>query len=283
MGQHSDIALLMVLAAAFLHATWNAMLKHAGERAVMMALITFGHGLVGIVLLLGARAPSVESWPYIFASVIIHWFYYWFLLVSYRLGDLSQVYPIARGSAPLLVASGGWLFASETLGTNAWVGIALISTGIMMLALGSRNARSDTKAVGAALLTGLTIASYSVVDGLGVRLAGSPQGYIGWLFATSSSVMFFILWRQRARLSSLSARAYVTGFVGGVFSAGAYGLVIFAATLAPLGPISAVRESSVLIAALIGVVLFGERPWRVRVLSAGIVLCGILFLTVFSQ
>lgn len=282
MGEHSDIALVMVLAAAFLHATWNAMLKHAGERALMMAMISFGHVLAGIVIAAGADLPAVESLPYILASTIIHWFYYWFLLASYRLGDLSQVYPIARGVAPLLVASGGFLFASEKLGTNAWAGILLISAGIMALAFGARNARSDSKAVGFALLTGITIATYSVVDGLGVRLADSPRGYIGWLFIAEGCVMFFIFWQQRARLFSIPGRIYVWGLTGGVLSAAAYGLVIFAATLAPLGPISAVRESSVLIAALIGVILFGERPWRIRVFSAGIVLSGILLLTVFS-
>jgi drug/metabolite transporter (DMT)-like permease len=152
----------------------------------------------------------------------------------------------------------------------------------MTLWFGTRNGRSDSKAVGAALLTGTTIASYSVVDGLGVRLADSSLGYIGWLFAAEGCVSFFIFFRARGRLSALAHRFFVTGLIGGLLSSAAYGLVIFAATLAPIGPISAVRESSVLIAALIGVILFGERPWTIRVLAAGIVVCGMLLLTVFA-
>ncbi|MCG6859365.1 MAG: DMT family transporter [Salaquimonas sp.] len=282
MGQHSDIALLMVLAAAFLHATWNAMLKHAAERAVMMGVIALTDMVIGFVILCLVPVPAPEAWVFIFASTIIHWFYYWFLLTSYRLGDLSQVYPIARGSAPMLVSLGGLLFAGERLNPAGWLGVGVVSVGIMALWFGSRNGRSDTKAVGAALLTGITIASYSVVDGLGVRVADSPLGYIGWLFAVEGTIGFYIFHRARGRLPSLPPRFYVSGVIGGALSLAAYGLVIFAATLAPLGPISAVRESSVLIAALIGVILFGERPWRIRVFSAGIVLCGILLLTVFS-
>lgn len=281
MGQHTEFALALVLAAAFLHATWNAMLKHASERAVTMGLIAGAHVVLGIALAIGFAPPATASWPYIAASTVIHWFYYAFLLAAYRLGDLSQVYPIARGMAPLIVAASGWLLAGEALNPAAWAGIVLISAGIMILAFGARNGRSDAKAVGAALLTGLMIASYSVVDGLGVRVADSPLGYIGWLFAAEGCVIFYVFYRERGRLAALPRRVYVTGLTGGAFSAAAYGMVIFAATLAPIGPISAVRESSVLIAALIGVVLFGERPWGMRVLSALIVVTGVLLLTVF--
>lgn len=152
----------------------------------------------------------------------------------------------------------------------------------MGLWFGTRNGRSNSKAVGAALLTGTTIASYSVVDGLGVRLSDSPLGYIGWLFALEGCVSLYIFYRARGRLSALVHRFYLTGLMGGLLSSGAYGLVIFAATLAPIGPISAVRELSVLIAALIGVILFGERPWAIRVIAAGFVAAGILLLTVFA-
>lgn len=282
MGPHAEFALVLVLSAAFLHATWNAMLKHASERAVTMGLIALAHVLFGIVLAYGAPVPAPASWPYIAASTVIHWFYYWFLLAAYRLGDLSQVYPIARGAAPLIVATTGWLVAGEALNPAGWTGIAMTSFGIMVLAFTARDGRSDARAIGAALLTGAMIASYSVVDGLGVRVAETPLGYIGWLFVLEGCVMFYIFWRERGRLAVLSPRVYLMGIGGGALSATAYGIVIFAATLAPIGPISAVRESSVLIAALIGVVMFGERPWRMRVLSAAIVAMGVVLLTVFA-
>jgi len=281
MGENAQYALTIVLAAAVLHATWNAMLKQAGERAIMMAMIAGAHMLVGAGMVVFFAFPGGASWPYIIASTVIHWFYYAFLLASYRLGDLSQVYPIARGMAPLLVAAGGWYFAGESLSRNAWIGICMISFGIMLLVVGRGNGASRA-AIGAALLTGLTIATYSVVDGLGVRLSASPLGYIGWLFLLEGFVSFYIFWRARGRLATLSPRVFATGLAGGLMSAGAYGLVIFAATLAPIGPISAVRESSVLIAALIGVLMFGERPWASRIASAAIVVCGILLLTVFA-
>lgn len=283
MGEHGDVALVMVLAAAVLHATWNAILKHAGERAVMMGLISLAHMAAGFAIVAIVAPPAPASWPFIVASTVVHWFYYWFLLVSYRLGDLSQVYPIARGSAPLLVSLAGWYFAGEILSLTAIAGIATISVGIMSLWLAARNGRSDSRAVGAALLTGATIATYSVVDGLGVRIADSHLGYIGWLFVLEGGVSLFIFIRARGRLAAVAQRFYLTGIIGGVLSATAYGLVIFAATLAPIGPISAVRESSVLMAALIGVIAFGERPWRMRLVSAGLVVFGILLLTVFSR
>ncbi|GIL02722.1 MAG: membrane protein [Alphaproteobacteria bacterium] len=282
MGPHADVALTLVLAAAFLHATWNAVLKRSGERAVMMGMIAFAHAAVGCGIIAFVAPPAPASWPYILASTVIHWFYYAFLLASYRLGDLSQVYPIARGSAPLLVSLAGWHFAGENLSATAWAGILTISAGIMALWFGSRNGRSDSGAVAAALLTGTTIASYSVIDGLGVRLAGSALGYIGWLFVLEGAVSLFIFYRARGRLPTLAHRFFATGLIGGLLSSTAYGLVIFAATLAPIGPISAVRESSVLIAALIGVILFNERPWAIRLACAAVVVCGILLLTVFA-
>ena len=204
MGQHADIALALVLVAAVLHAAWNAMLKHAGERSVMMGIIALVGMAVGFTTIVFVAPPASASWAFLVASMIIHWFYYWFLLTSYRLGDLSQVYPIARGSAPLLVSLGGWYFAGENLNPTAWAGIIVISAGIMALWFGARNGRSDSRAVAAALLTGTTIASYSVVDGLGVRLAESPLGYIGWLFALEGAAGFFIFHRARGRLSTLS-------------------------------------------------------------------------------
>jgi drug/metabolite transporter (DMT)-like permease len=282
MGPHSDYALILVLTAAVLHATWNALLKHSRERAVTMGVIALIGTAIGFAIVGFVPLPARASWAFIIASTVIHWFYYWSLLASYRLGDLSQVYPIARGSAPLLVSLAGWYFAGENLSPVAWTGIVVISAAIMALWFGTRNGRSDSKAVGAALLTGMTIASYSVVDGLGVRLSGSPIGYIGWLFALEGTAGFFIFFHARGRLSALTHKFYLTGLTGGILSFIAYGLVIFAATLAPIGPISAVRESSVLIAALIGVLLFGERPWAVRVISAGFVAGGILLLTVIA-
>lgn len=278
----STLALVLVLSAAFLHAGWNAQIKGASERMIVLGLISLVNVAVGIILICSVPMPSVSSWPYIVASTIIHFFYYGFLLWSYRLGDLSQMYPIARGAAPILVGLGAYVFAGEQLPLEAWAGILIVSFGITILATGFDRSREGMTALMAALLTGLMIASYSVVDGIGVRTAQGALGYIGWLFVFEAYVTIFIFHRERAKLKTLPASIYLTGLVGGVLSAGAYGLVIYAKTLAPLGSVSAVRESSVIISALIGVVLLGERPWKLRVFAASVVVCGIVVLTVFA-
>ena len=282
MGDNPEFALALVLTAAFLHAAWNAMIKGTGERTLVLGLISAGHVFVGFALILLYAPPAEASWAYIAASTFIHWFYFWFLLVSYRLGDLSQVYPVARGIAPLLVTCGAFLFAGEVPGVAAIAGIAMVSSGILILVWSTGRNRAGIGALGAALATGSMIASYSVVDGLGVRLAESPLGYIGWLFFLEGLCALYIFWRERHKLHSIPIATYKFGFAGGLFSASAYGLVIYAKNLAPLGAVSAVRESSVIIAALIGVIWFGERPWRLRVLSALIVASGILILAILS-
>ncbi len=282
MGEHGGIALSLVLVAALLHATWNAMIKGTGERTLVLGLISVGHVGLGVVLMALFAPPASASWIFIALSTFIHWFYYWFLLVSYRLGDLSQVYPVARGIAPLLVTAGAFLFAGEVPAPVAVAGIVAVSFGIMILMWSTNRDRTGLGALTAALATGSMIASYSVVDGLGVRAAVSPLGYIGWLFFFEGLVAFFIFWRERHKLQALPAATYKTGLAGGLFSATAYGLVIYAKTLAPLGAISAVRESSVIIAALIGVIWLGERPWRLRVIAAIIVAGGILTLALLG-
>ena len=257
------------------------MIKGAGERMIFLGLISLGLGLVGVVLIFLAPPPSIASWPYIAASTFIHFFYYAFLLMSYRLGDLSHVYPIARGIAPVLVGVGAFLFAGENLPPIAWIGIITVSFGICILAWGSWN-NGGLKAVGAAVLTGTMIASYSVVDGIGARVSGSPIGYIGWLFFFEMYITLYIFVRERKKMKNISFSTYRLGLLGGLLSAGAYGLVIFAKTLAPMGAVSAVRESSVIVAALIGVLLLGERPWMKRILAAGIVVLGIMVLVIYS-
>ena len=278
MGQEMEFALAMTLTAAFLHAGWNAMVKSTGERRIMLGLISLGHTVLGLVLISLYGHPVEASWPFIAASTLIHWLYYAFLLTSYRLGDLSQVYPVARGIAPVLVAIGGWIFAGEALNPGAWGGILFVSFGISLLAANAYRHRASPVAILAALATGTTIAAYSVVDGLGARLSENPLGYIGWLFLFEGLFAVYVFFIERTKIPALGVRVYWLGLFGGLASSAAYGMVIFAKTLAPLGAISAVRESSVIVAALIGVFLFGERPWELRLVSAMIVVAGILLL-----
>jgi len=271
-------ALAIVLAAAVLHASWNALVKAAKDRALVLAAVSSMHALLGLTLVLFATPPAAGSWPYIIASTIIHYGYYAFLFQSYRLGDLSQVYPISRGLAPVLVAVGAYVTIGETLSPAGWVGLIAISAGIGFLALQRGAAHADPRAVMAATTTGILIAAYSVIDGIGVRLSHSPFGYMGWLFLLEIPVSLFVLWRRRDDPHSFDWRTFRIGMIGGVCAVTAYGLVIYAKTIAPLGAVSAVRESSVIIAALIGLLLFGERPWLGRLASAAVVAGGVITL-----
>ena len=276
----SEFAVALVLGAAVLHATWNAIVKGTRARALVLAAVAATNGTVGLGLLLWAETPEVASWPYIAASSVIHYGYYYFLALAYKWGDLSRVYPIARGSAPLLVALGALVFAGEQLSTFGWGGVVLVSAGISILAFFSKGPSiPDPRSTAAALATGLIIASYSVVDGIGVRLSGSPFGYMGWLFVTEFLVTLFLWVRLRPRFTPEVRGTLAVGYLGGFCAVAAYGMVIYANTLAPLGMVSALRESSVIFAALFGVVIFRERPWISRIAAALTVGIGVLVLT----
>ncbi|MCB1385683.1 MAG: hypothetical protein KDJ80_07050, partial [Nitratireductor sp.] len=174
MAAPSLFALSLILGAAVMHALWNAMIKGAGDRVLAMGLINIGHAVPGAVMVLAFLPPADEAWPFIIASTVIHYFYYGFLLLAYRHGDLSQVYPIARGVAPVLVALGGQWFAGEYLPLQAWLGILLVSAAIGFLMFAQRRQPANRITVLAALATGVIIASYSIVDGLGVRASQNP-------------------------------------------------------------------------------------------------------------
>ncbi len=266
----------IVLAAAAMHAGWNALVKGAADRTVILGLIATGHVLPALALVWFVPPPDPAAIPYIVASTVIHWGYYVFLNLSYRFADLSFAYPVARGIAPVLIALGALFAADEYLAPLAWIGIATVSAGILTLAAVRR---ADPNGLAAALMTGLIIAAYSIADGLGIRVSGSPVGYVAWLFLAEIFVAAFVLVTRRRRLAALPRRAIAIGLAGGMISALAYGLVLYAKTLAPLGIVSALRETSVIFAAMIGVLLMGEGPAARRILAAAIVAAGIILLT----
>ncbi|MCF6303956.1 MAG: DMT family transporter [Rhodobacteraceae bacterium] len=269
-------AISIVLFAALLHATWNALIKSATDRLAVLGLLNVGHVAFGIMLALNSPIPDIASWGFIAASTLIHFGYYYLLYQSYRLGDLSQVYPIARGMSPVLVALGAQFFAGETLPVMAWLGVLTASGGIFLLSGNLFGGKVSGIAVLAAMGTGVMIASYSLVDGLGVRLAGSATGYIGWLFIFEGLAAVFIFGSMGKRSFALPRRIWILGLTGGLVSALAYGLVIYVKSMAPLAMVSTLRETSVVIAALIGVVLLGERPWRLRLVASVIVAIGVV-------
>ncbi len=266
---------LIVLGAALLHAVWNAIVKGAGDQRTTLGLIGLGHVIPGVVLVFWLPLPDSSVWVLIAFSTFLHWGYFHLLNLSYRLGDLSVVYPIARGYAPVLTALGAAFWVGEYLPPLAWVGIAGVSGGILFLAIGQAS-RASAPALGAAALTAFSVAAYSIVDGIGARQAGGTLSYIAWLFvAESVIVLHFLFPRLRAR-AMIPARQFWAGLAGGLISGLAYALVIYAMTLAPLGVVSAVRETSVIFAAMIGIFFLGEGPAGRRIIAAVIVAAGVI-------
>jgi len=266
----SSSLVLIVLTAAFLHAFWNALVKGSGDKTIVLGLIALGHVVPGVAITVLAPLPGWDALPYIIASTLLHWGYYYFLNLAYQKGDLSLVYPITRGLAPVMVALGAQIWIGESLPVLAWLGILAVSAGVMVLSQGIFKTAVPKTSIVAAVIVATLVASYSLVDGIGVRLSDSIMGYIGWLFTAEACVALFIFKTRWARLRLLPVKTCLLGFIGGILSATAYALVLYVKTEAPLGMVSALRETSVIFAALIGVIWFGEGP-KTRRLLAGVI------------
>ncbi|MFF4659233.1 EamA family transporter [Streptomyces sp. NPDC001381] len=236
-----------VLLAAVTHAGWNAIAHRITDKLVGFTLIAGGGMLIGLALAPFVALPAAGAWPYLLCSAVIHIAYYALLMRSFRLGDFGQAYPIARGSAPLVVTVLAAVFAHEVPDGWAAAGIALSCAGLTGVALwGLRGRRPDWAAIGAALATGLTIAAYTVVDGLGVRASGSSLGYIAWLMAVQGAVIpAYAVTRRRAGTVAALRPFATLGLIGSALSVAAYALVLWAQTRAELAPVAALRESSV--------------------------------------
>lgn len=271
--------MIIVLVAALLHAVWNGLVKASHDRSIVLALISLGHVGFGIVLAILAPIPAVESWPYIVVSTLIHWGYYYLLYHAYRLGDLSLVYPISRGMAPVLIAIGAQILAGESLPLMAWIGVLVVSSGILLLSRRAVMSALASKAIGTAVATGICISAYSITDGLGVREAETVLGYVGWLFISEIFVVGFIFIRRGREILAVSASVWCVGLLGGLISATAYGMVIYAKSLTYLALVSTLRETSVIFAALIGIVFLKERPWKPRLVAASIVVLGVVVMS----
>ncbi|MDJ0970483.1 MAG: DMT family transporter [Kiloniellales bacterium] len=276
--------LSLVLLAAVLHASWNALVKAGEDKLVMQTLVISVHGYLAMPLLFFLPLPDPASWPYLGLSALIHFVYYAGVIGAYRHGDLSQVYPIARGSAPALVALGAWFLAGEALSAAELLGVFTVSLGIVSLTGLPRQLRGqgdgrEAKAIGFALLTGATIASYTLADGLGVRESGHALSYILWLFALEAvPLTAFTLWRRRGRVVAAFKPHLKAGVIGSLLSGLAYGIVIWAMSVAPMAHVVALRETSVLIAAIIGTRLLREPFGRKRIAAAAVVAAGAILL-----
>ncbi|MGH2849249.1 MAG: EamA family transporter [Solirubrobacteraceae bacterium] len=266
---------VIVLVAAALHASWNALVSPASDRVALVATINAISVAICVPVALLAATVHAAAWPELAASAALHLLYNWLLVAAYTDGDFSQVYPLARGTAPPTVAIASAIVLGEGLSAARVGGIVLISAGLFALAIGPRGA--SRRAVGLAFATGLAIAAYTVCDGVGVRHSGTPTGYVTWLIAASGSLtaltMLHALRRRTGARTSARSLA-LPGFIAAVFSIVAYGLVLWAQTRGALAVVAGLRETSVVFAALIGALAFREPLPARRVIASVLVALG---------
>lgn len=258
---------LVVLAAAAMHAFWNALVKVNLDRFMSVTLMTLGMGVLALLVLPFVEPPGWQVWPFILASVIFHMGYRTGLMLAYESGDFAQTYPLARGTAPLLAALGGIFVVAEVPGPVTVFGILLLSAGTLIMSFrgGAHLEKLNLRAVGFALFTSVFIACYTLSDGSGVRLATSAASYAVWLFVCDAAWAFVLClyFRGRAALPVI-ARNWKLGLMTGGLSGAAYWLVMWAMTKAPIAAVASLRETSILFAMMISVFALGEKmtAWR---------------------
>ncbi|MBO0675877.1 EamA family transporter [Mycolicibacterium sp. S2-37] len=273
--------MLAVLFSALLHAVWNSLAHNVSDRLVGFALIGLVDCVGGAAMVAAAGLPPGGAWPFIVASAMLHVVYNLMLLASYQLGEFSQMYPLARGTSPWVVALVSVLVLGDDLPLAELAGILLVSGGLIALVFaGGRPRRTDLPALAAATVTGLTIAAYTVVDGVGVTQA-PLFAYTGWMFLLQGPpiAIIAIARRRRALIPALCASA-ASGVAGGVISIAAYTIVLWAQTSGALAAVAALRETSIIFGALIGAWFLGERMGHRRAVAAAIVLAGVMLISV---
>jgi drug/metabolite transporter (DMT)-like permease len=276
-----SLVFLAVLFAAACHAGWNALIKVGFDPLSTTTLIAVGAAAVSLIWLPLAGVPAPSAWPWLAASAIIHLLYFAALIESYRIGDLGQVYPIARGSAPLMTAIASATFVGEHLSLLGWSGIVTIAAGVLLLsARGGRGiAQLDRRAVGYALLTALTICVYLITDGIGVRLSRNPPAYVLWLFLANVTVLVpYALWRDRKSVMAALRRLWLRGLAGGALQVLSYGIALWAMTLAPIALVVTLRETSVLFGVIIAVLVLKEPLQPARVAAAALIVSGLVLI-----
>lgn len=278
---------LAVLFGALLHAAWNALIKSGRDKALDTALVHSVGIFIAVPLVMTTGLPPVAAWPYMGASLFIHIGYYIALAGAYKHGDLSLTYPVMRGCAPLLVAMGSLSFVGEAISATAWAGIALLCVGVVTLGLSPSALRENDegrrgKALAFALANAAIIALYTVIDGIGVRISGDALAYVATLFLFDGiPFLLLVLWRRpgqrRAALAYMAGR-WKLALVGSAASLGSYGIALWAMTRAPIAIVAALRETSVVFAALIGALFLREAFGWQRAAGTLVIVAGVMML-----
>lgn len=271
-------AALAVLSAAFCHAFWNAIIKAQPNRFAGYAVLLSVGSCLSVFGILYYGAPPRESWGYLAASVALHFAYNYLLILCYRLADISLAYPVLRGAASPIAALAGFFWLAETPAPPVIAGICIVSAGILSMAGG----RGNGKAIAAALLTASVIAAYSVIDAAGARIVGNAVQYVCWITVFDGPLFMLLMLANRSgrQPDKLQWRYLLMAGIGGGLSLLTYGLVVYAYTIAQVGAVTALRETSVIFGALGGMFFLGEPKSRARIIGALVIASGAAMIAV---
>ncbi|MFO1207606.1 MAG: EamA family transporter [Amaricoccus sp.] len=263
-----------VLFGAALHASWNAIVKGGTDKLMTTILVAAASGLVAIAALPFLPRPAPASWPFLAASAVVQVGYFLLVAAAYRATDMSRAYPLMRGLAPALVAAFAAFVLGERLGAIAWAGVALISAGVFGMTFAAAGAASRL-GTALAVLNAAVIATYTLIDGAGVRASGSAAAYSMWLFLLNAvPLVGWALLARRRRLLAYAERNWRLGLAGGLGNLGSYGLALWAMTHAPVAVVAALRETSILFGMAIAALVLGERVGPARLAAAALIVAG---------
>jgi drug/metabolite transporter (DMT)-like permease len=273
--------LLIVLFGAFLHASWNAIVKSSGDKFFAAASVTGAAGFIALFIVPFLPMPNSVSWVYILMSTVTQTFYMSLVAAAYKSGDMSEAYPIMRGTPPLLVALVSAPLVGEVMGWKSWLGIVFICSGVLAMALEARrrNRGTSSRTAMLALTNAGFIAGYTIIDGLGVRASGAPLSYTLWLFVINAVPLAgWALYREPDRFISYMRNRWRPALIGGVGKLGSYGLALWAMTMAPIAVVAALRETAILFGMIISAVVLKEKVGLPRFAAAALIVLGAITL-----
>ena len=278
-----DNVFFLVLFATVMHAFWNGMVKKHPDKVIAVSGIVFGHVPCSIAAIIFLPRPSVESIPYIILSVVIHQGYQWFLLKSYQIGDLTKVYPIARGSGPLVATIISILFLGLILDNLIILSILFICLGVMMFGIFDKPNKNNSKIIQYSLFTGFFIGLYSLVDGYGARVSLSAISYISWSFLINAFVFLTLLSfkNQKNLLKKVMNKGKQIFWIGGTLSYAIYVIVVWGFTKAPIPMVGALRETSIFFSIFIGYFFLKEKITPTKIFSIILIVSGVIGLKLF--
>ena len=268
----SLLVFCVILFSAALHAIWNAIVKGGSDTLLTTILVAASGALVGLIALPFLPPIAPEAWRYLAISAVLEIAYYALVAAAYRNADMSRAYPLMRGTPPLLVALVSSLFLGATVSLTGWLGVALVSAGLLSLTLGGT--RGDSRGVAFAMVNALVIASYTLVDSFGVRASGSPAAYTMWIFVLTGVPLAAWALLRRPGFIPYARRNWHLGLLGGLGTLISYGLVLWSMTMAPVALVAALRETSILFGTIIAVLVLKERVTRTRLVAVLIIAAG---------